>query len=64
MHYALRRLLMSMLACALLISIASPVWAAEAKKPGVNMDIGIFVDGQLLVPINEIADVLKADFTW
>jgi hypothetical protein len=64
MHYALRRLLMSMLACVLLISIASPVWAAEEKKPGVNMDIGIFVDGQLLVPINEIADVLKADFTW
>jgi hypothetical protein len=47
-----------------MIISAVPAFAADSKKPGMNMDIGIQVDGRVLVPLRDITEQFKAQLTW
>ncbi|WP_028553011.1 copper amine oxidase N-terminal domain-containing protein [Paenibacillus sp. UNC451MF] len=61
----LQRFIIMMMSLTLMFSSSFPVFAAEsAQKTGVNMGIGIFINGTMLVPLRNIADALNTEITW
>ncbi|MCP1309956.1 stalk domain-containing protein [Paenibacillus tyrfis] len=63
MNLRLSQTVSATLASAMLVT-AVPAFAANSAKPGVNMDIGIQVDGRVLVPLRDISDELGAKLSW
>ncbi|SCW84542.1 MORN repeat-containing protein [Paenibacillus tianmuensis] len=63
MKFRLSQTVPAILASAMLVT-AVPAFAADSAKPGINMDIGIQVDGRVLVPLRDISDELGAKLSW
>ncbi|GAA4845446.1 hypothetical protein GCM10023310_24240 [Paenibacillus vulneris] len=61
----LHRSLITTMSLAMLTASSLPVFADEqAAKQEANLDIGILVNGSMLVPLRDITDELNAKLTW
>lgn len=60
-----QRIIMMSMSITLMVASSLPVFADEqTKKTEQNMDIGILINGSMLVPLRDITDALNAKLTW
>lgn len=65
MNKLFQRFIIMTISLALMFVSSLPVFADKpAEKPGYNLDIGIFINGSMLVPLDDIAETLNAAQTW
>ncbi|MBP1991615.1 stalk domain-containing protein [Paenibacillus eucommiae] len=65
MNKFFQRFIIMTMSLTLMFASSFPVFADEpAPATGINMDIGILINGSMLVPLRDITDALHAELIW